>query len=254
MDNEETQEVTRSFSELQDELARWQRKANELEESATYRQQRQEQLRKTIAERDNRNLLVSSLRMRSLEMALSHYAGNLPKYDSTHPDIALLAQGALKVARLRGNFGDGLRALEELPEEVTQWREIRDNDAIITGMETSEDKEQRITGIVSETLRQLEHHPRDPRFYDVWRAVTVKASNENLCEEFDKLAELFDIPTDYELNYEGEVEREGYWSHTQDVEGTTTRAEITGGYNEDDFDMSEVDYETNEENRRIRYS
>jgi len=254
MDNEETQEVTRSFSELQDELARWQRKANELEENATYRQQRQEQLRKTIAERDSRNLLVSSLRLRSLEMALSHYAGDLPKYDATHPDIAVLTQSALKVARLRGNFGDALRALEELPAEVTQWREIRDNDELAGSSLDSEQKEQRITGIVSEALRQLEHHPRDPRFHDVWRAVTVKASNENLCEEFDKLAELFDIPTDYELNYEGEVEREGYWSHTQDVEGTTTRAEVTGGYNEDDFDTSEVDFETNEENRRVTYS
>ena len=254
MDNEETQEVTRSFSELQDELTRWQRKANELEESMKYRQERQEELRRQISERNNRNLLVSSLRLRSLEMALSHYAGNLPKYDETHPDVALLAQSALRVARLRGTFGDGVRALEELPEEVTESRAIRDDEDFNPGEMNNEQKDLLITSLVSATLRQLEHHPRDPRFHDVWRAVTVHASNENLCEEFDKLAELFDIPTDYEMTYSGEVEREGYWSHTQDVRGTATRAEITGGDIEDDFDMSEVDFETNEENRRVTYS
>jgi len=259
MDNENSTEAetpTQSYTELQEELTRWQTKANDAEVRLDYLGKRQEEQRKRRARDTMLREARQGLQFRVMENALSHYAGDLPAYDSSHPDIAKLVQGAIKIARLRGTWGEATRALEHLPNEVTQFDEIRNDDSISSVMnEPQEARENMVVQIVTSTLRSLEHHPRDPRFLAVWKSVVIEATNATLCPEFDALAELLDIPTDMELDYEGWVESSGSWSSRTQVSGTTTRQEILDGEVADDVDNSDsIEMETHDHDLDLSFS
>ena len=259
MDNEnstETETPTRTFTELQEELNQWQRKANEAEERLDYLGKRQEEQRQRRARETQLREARHELQARAMENALSHYASDLPQFDNSHPDVAKLVQGAIKIARLRGTWGEATRALEHLPNEVTQFDEIRHDDAISARLlEPQEARENMVTLIVTNTLRSLEHHPRDPRFLEVWKSVVIEATRATLCPEFDALAQLLDIPTDMEINYSGYVDSSGSWSSRTYVEGTTTRQEILDGGVADDIDNSDtVEMETHDQDLDLDFS
>jgi len=254
MDNEET--PNRSFIELLDDLEKWQRKAYDAEERLDYLGKRQVEQRERRARETQLREARHELTTRAMENALSHYASDLPQFDNSHPDIAKLVQGAIKIARLRGTLGEAHRALEHLPNEVTQFDEIRNDDSISSVMnEPQEVRENMVVQVVTSTLRSLEHHPRDPRFLEVWKSVVIEATNATLCPEFDTLAQLLEIPTDMELEFEGYVDSSGSWSSRTWVEGTTTRQQILDGEVADDVDNTDtIELETHDHDLDITYS
>ena len=259
MDNEnstETETPTRTFTELQEELSRWQTKANDAEERLDYHAKRQEQQRQRRALDTQLREARHELQARAMADALSHYASDLPQFDNTHPDVAKLVQGAIKIARLRGTWNEATRALEHLPREITQFDEIRNDDAISARMlEPQEARENMVALIVTNTLRSLEHHPRDPRFLEVWKSVVIEATSATLCPEFDALAQLLEIPTDMEIEYSGYVDSSGSWSSRTYIEGTTTRQDILNGYVGDDVDNSDtIEMETHETDLDLSFS
>ena len=254
MENEqqEIETSTPTFSELQDQLARVTRDKQALEERIEYNTKRRaEQEASLNHERylaEYRNLH----RERALNSALNHYAHALPQFDASHPDVAKLAQGALRVAKITGYLSDASTAVENLPDEVTQWSEIRNDGSLVFTEEA--DKRDKIREIVRDTLRTLEYHPTDPRFLDVWKSVTITATRNHLCAEFDKLAGMFGIPTDMQFDYEGYIEQSGSFYSRQFVSGTTTRGDIEDGMIGEEVDTSNANYEIEETNNDLSFS
>ena len=243
---------TPTFRELQDQLAQVTRDKQALEESIEYNTKR----RNAQEARLNHERYLAEYRNlhreRALNSALNHYAHDLPQFDSSHPDVAKLAQGALRVAKITGYISDAETAVENLPDEVTQWAEIRNDNSLVFDDEA--DKQVKIREIVRDTLRSLEYHPTDPRFLEVWKTVTITATQHHLCAEFDKLAGMFGIPTDMEFDYEGYIEQSGSFYSRQFVSGTTTRADIENGDIADDVDTSNANYEVEETNNDLTFS
>jgi hypothetical protein len=254
MENEpqEIETSTPTFRELQDQLMQVTRDKQALEERIEYSAKRREAQEARVNHERQLAEYRNLHRERALNSALNHYAHDLPQFDASHPDVAKLAQGALRVAKITGYLSDAETAVENLPDEVTQWSEIRNDISLVFGDEA--EKQEKIREIVRDTLRSLEYHPTDPRFLEVWKSVTITATRNHLCAEFDKLAGMFGIPTDMEFDYEGYIEQSGSFYNRQFISGTTTRADIENGDIADDVDISNADYEIEETNNDLSYS
>ena len=254
MENEpqEIETSTPTFRELQEQLTQITRDKQALEERIEYNTKRREAQEARLNHERQLAEYLNQHRERALNSALNHYAHDLPQFDATHPDVAKLAQGALRVAKITGYLSDAETAVEDLPDEVTQWSEIRNDSSLVFDNEA--DKQVKIREVIRDTLRSLEYHPTDPRFLEVWKSVTITATRNHLCAEFDKLAGMFGIPTDMEFDYEGYIEQSGsFWSRNF-VSGTTTRADIENGDIADDVDTSNADYEIEETQNDLTYS
>lgn len=252
-DNEATvEQSTPTFRELQEQLASVTSSKQALEERIEYNKERRDRQEARL-DHDRDLLRYRNEHIhRAMNSALNHYAHDLPQFDTSHPDVAKLVQGALKVAKITGYRHDAYRAVEDLPDEITNWREIQDDESLV--IEDEADKLAKIREIVFETLRGLEFHPTDPRFTEVWKGVAVSATGANLCSEFDKLAQMFGIPTDMLLDFEGYVSQSGsYYSRTF-VSGTATREEILNGDIDDDIDLDNTNYEVDEIERDLNFS
>lgn len=257
MDTDTTSEATvenstPTFRELQDQLAQVTRDKQALEERNEYNTQRRNAQEARV---DHQRYLESYRNAhieRSLNSALNHYAHDLPQLDESHPDVAKLIQGVVQVARVVGFLSDVSTAIGNLPESITNWSEIQNDESLL--LNTEADKDMKVREIVRDTLRTLELHPRDPRFHEFWKQVTINATQEHLCPEFDKLANMFGIPTDMELEYEGYVNLEGVFHARQFVTGTATRAEILDGDITDEVDLNNADTEIEESSTDLTFS
>jgi len=246
------EQSTPTFSELQDQLAQVTRDKQALEERIEYNTQRRNAQEARV---DHQRYLESYRNAhieRSLNSALNHYAHDLPQLDESHPDVPKLIQGVIQVARVVGFLSDVSTAIGSLPESITKWSEIQDDESLL--LNTEADKDMKVREIVRDTLRTLELHPRDPRFHEFWKQVTINATQEHLCPEFDKLANMFGIPTDMELEYEGWVTMDGSFSARQFVTGTATRAEILDGDISDEVDLSNADTEVEDSSTDLTFS
>ena len=246
------EQSTPTFSELQDQLARVTRDKQALEERIEYNTKRREAQEARVNHERYLAEYLNLHRERALNSALNHYAHDLPQFDASHPDIAKLAQGALRVAKITGYLSDAETAVENLPDEVTQWSEIRNDSSLVFDDEA--DKQAKIREIIRDTLRSLEYHPTDPRFLEVWKSVTITATRNTLCAEFDKLAGMFGIPTDMEFEYEGYIEQSGSFYARNFVSGTTTRSDLENGMISEDVDTSDANYEIEESNNDLTFS
>ena len=167
-------------------------------------------------------------RLRHLQDALTQAFGQEPKLDHTHDDIQRLALGALRLAKLRGLLNDGSAIADALGASEL-WTSVRDDDYYSgTGLDSNTLRERQSLE-VRRTMENITHHPRDPRFSEVWEKTSRLAQEKDLCGEYDSIAREFDIPTDHQLGYEGyvTVQFSGYASIP--VSGTATRAEIQDG-------------------------
>ena len=163
-----------------------------------------------------------------LTRALNDAYGDLDKFDHTHPDIQRLILGALRVAKLRGLLTDGNAIADSLDASELWAQVVDDEDYSGTGLESGVIRERQMNE-VARTMQDLNYHPADPRFSEVWERATRLAQQHDLCSEYDSIAGEFDIPTDHQFQYEGyiTVRYSGYASVP--VNGTATRREIQDG-------------------------
>lgn len=167
-------------------------------------------------------------RLEHLDKALQQAFGQEPKFDHTHEDVQRLALGALRIAKLRGLLSDG-NAIADALGASELWGKVSDEDYYSgTGLDSDEIR-RRQNLEAKDTMREINHHPRDPRFSEVWQATTKLAQERDLCGEYDSIAQELEIPTDHVLEYEGHVTMRfsGYVSIP--VSGTATREQIQNG-------------------------
>lgn len=167
-------------------------------------------------------------RLEFLTRALQDAYGDQDKFDHTHPDVQRLLLGALRVAKLRGLLSDG-NAIADALNASELWGEVRnDDDFTGVGLDSGVIRERQMNE-VARTMQDLNYHPRDPRFSEVWERATKLAQENDLCSEYDSIASEFDIPTDHQFEYEGyiTVRFSGYASIP--VNGSATRREIQDG-------------------------
>lgn len=167
-------------------------------------------------------------RLQHLDNALKQAFGQEPKFDHTHDDVQRLLLGALRIAKLRGLLSDGNAIADELGGSEL-WGQVRDDEYYSgQGLDSNVIRERQSLE-VRRTMEQITHHPRDPRFSEVWQNATRLAQEKDLCSEYDSIAREFDIPTDHQFEYEGyvNVRYSGYVSVP--VNGTATRGEIQDG-------------------------
>jgi len=167
-------------------------------------------------------------RLRHLENALKQAFGQEPKFDHTHEDVQRLLLGALRIAKLRGLLSDG-NAIADALGGSELWGLVSDDDNFSgVGLDSNVIRE-RQNMEVRRTMENINHHPRDPRFSEVWQNATRLAQEKDLCGEYDSIALEFDIPTDHQFEYEGHVTVRYSGYATIPVNGTATRAEIQDG-------------------------
>ena len=167
-------------------------------------------------------------RLQHLDNALKQAFGQEPKFDHTHEDVQRLLLGALRIAKLRGLLSDG-NAIADALGGSELWGQVSDDDNFSgTGLDSNVIRERQSLE-VRRTMEQITHHPRDPRFSEVWQNATRLAQEKDLCGEYDAIAREFDIPTDHQFEYEGYVTVRYSGYATIPVGGTATRAEIQDG-------------------------
>lgn len=167
-------------------------------------------------------------RLQHLENALKQAFGQEPKFDHTHDDVQRLLLGALRIAKLRGLLSDG-NAIADAFGASELWSNVSDDDAFSGVNQGSDAIRERQNLEVRRTMESITHHPRDPRFSEVWEKATRFAQERDLCGEYDSIAREFDIPTDHQMEYEGYVTVQISAEVSVPVGGTATRAEIQDG-------------------------
>ncbi len=223
MENEtpSTTELVAKVTELQEAVERARERIVQLNE-------RHETHITNWRERLNASEAKAERRLAHMDNALTQAFGNEPKFDHTHEDVQRLALGALRLAKLRGLLNDG-SAIAEALGSAELWNDVRDDDYYSgAGLDSNTIRERQ--GLeVRRVMEYISHHPRDPRFSEVWEQTTRLAQQNDLCSEYDAIARELDIPTDHQLSYEGwvTVQFSGYASIP--VSGTATRSEIQDG-------------------------
>lgn len=200
-------------------------------------------------------------RLEFLERALQVAYADKDKFDHTHADVQRLLLGALRIAKLRGLLSDG-NAIADAFDASEMWGSVyEDGDYPSSGLESDVVRERQAREVTL-TMSNITHHPRDPRFSEVWERATKLATDKGLCEEFDTIAQQFDIPTDFVVEYEGTVSVSFSGIATVPVSGRATRAEIRDGdiaygnidtsdvlenadYYNTQYEIDEVDISTN---------
>lgn len=221
-------EATPSATELQAQVVRLEEDVTRQRERIIALNERHEYNITNWRERLKTSEARAEGRLRHLQDALTQAFGQEPKFDHTHDDVQRLALGALRLAKLRGLLNDGNAIAEALGADEL-WTSVRDDDYYSgTGLDSNMLRERQSLE-VRRTMEQITHHPRDPRFSEVWEKATRLAQEKDLCSEYDAIAREFDIPTDHQLEYEGyvTVQFSGYASIP--VSGTATRSEIQDG-------------------------
>jgi ElaB/YqjD/DUF883 family membrane-anchored ribosome-binding protein len=225
---ETTTEATPTVSELQSQVQGLQESLDYARERVTELRDRNDEHIRNWRDRLHNAERRSSRRLVFLTKALNDAYGEADKFDHTHPDVQRLILGALRVAKLRGMLSDGNDIADAL-ESSEVWAGVKADDRFdATGM-ASDVIRDRIREEVVDTLEDVHSHPRDPRFSEVWERATKLAVDNSLCSEYDSIAEMFDIPTDQEFDYEGTVDVEFNGTASIAVSGRATRQQIADG-------------------------
>ena len=202
--------------------------AREVSRNNTYRHQRLEtffQNRLTV-ERDH---LRTAL-------AIAHEGEHW--LEVTSPEAMAYITKALKIARLMGFSNEASQMADGLEIRET-WASI-EAEAL---PQSQEDKTEQITETQRQTLRVSSIHPLDPRLEAVWKRCLVVAQEAGMCGVYEEIAEKIGIPTDYQVEYEGELEVYISGNVTIPVSGSATRHDIVNGNLDYDFDFSDYIHE-----------
>ncbi len=216
-----TSELVAKVTELQEAVERGRERIIQLNERNDYHITNwRDRLRASEAKAEGR--------LQHLDNALKQAFGQETKFDHTHDDVQHLLLGALRIAKLRGLLSDG-NAIADAFGASEMWGLVSDDDYYSSQGLDSNVVRERQSLEVRRTMERITHHPRDPRFSEVWEKATRLAQEKDLCSEYDSIAREFDIPTDHQFSYEGyvTVRYSGYASIP--VNGTATRAEIQDG-------------------------
>jgi len=202
--------------------------AREVSRNNTYRHQRLETLfqNRLTVERDH------------LRTALAIAHEGKQSFEVTSPEALAYIAKALKIARLMGFSNESSQMADGL--------EIRETWASIEAEaypESQENKDAEINVAQLQTLRVSSIHPLDPRLEEVWKRCLVVAQEAGMCGVYEEIAEKIGIPTDYQVEYEGELEVYISGNVTIPVSGSATRHDIVNGNIDYDFDISDYIHE-----------
>jgi len=155
-------------------------------------------------------------------------------FEVTSPEAMAYIGKALKIARLMG-FGNEARQMADGLGIMETWEHI-DAEAF---PQSQEDKLEAIADTQRQTLRVSSVHPLDPRLEAVWKRCLAIAQNAGMCAVYEEVAEKVGIPTDYQVEYEGELEVYISGTVTIPISGTATRLDIVNGNLDYDIDITD---------------
>jgi hypothetical protein len=214
--------------------------AREVARNNTYRHQREHTLfqNRMTAEREH------------LRTALAIAHEGKQSFEVTSPEAMAYIVKALKIARLMGMHSEARQLADGLDIMGTLTRIEAE-----TLPQSQDDKTEAIAETQRQTLRVSSVHPLDPRLEAVWKRCLTIAQNAGMCAVYEEVAEKVGIPTDYQVEYEGELEVYISGTVTIPISGTATRLDIVNGNLDYDIDISdyvhELDYSIEDTNIQV---
>jgi len=171
-----------------------------------------------------------------VEKALQDAHAGKPDFLATSEELKPLFHKVFRIAQLLGFTGEARTIADGLGLDYSDFRFSEMYD----GSDTNADREEQILRISGDTANAI--HPRDPRAQAVWRECVLIAQREDMCGEYEAIAERVGIPTDFEMEFEGyiEVSFSGYASIP--VSGTATRQQLQDGSIEELANINPRDY------------
>ena len=173
-----------------------------------------------------------------LKSALAIAHEGKPALEVTSPEAMAYIGKALRVARLMGFHSEARQMADGLNIRET-WTRIEAE----AFPQSQEDKLEAIADTQRRTLRVSSVHQLDPRLEAVWKRCLVVAQEAGMCGVYEEVAEKIGIPTDYEVEYEGELEVYISGTVTIPVSGSATRHDIVNGNLDYDIDIADYIHE-----------
>jgi hypothetical protein len=207
-----------------------------------YREQleaRQQRARESL-EHHRRELNVAKTKIEQernlVEIALKEAHGDKPSFLANSEELKPLFKKVFRIAQLMG-FRNEARVIADGLN--LDYEEFYSSESY-NGDTTTVEREEQILQISRENASVI--HPRDPRAQAVWRECVLIAQRDDMCSEYEAIAERVGIPTEFEMEFSGyvEVSFSGYASIP--VSGRATRRQLMDGSIEELADIDVRDY------------
>ena len=171
-----------------------------------------------------------------VEIALKEAHGDKPDFLADSEEMKPLFQKVFRIAHLMGFRSEARAIADGLGLDYDEFY----SGESYNGDDTRADREEQILQIARETATTI--HPRDPRAQAVWRECVLIAQREDMCAEYEAIAERVGIPTEFEMRFSGYIEVSFSGYTTIQVSGTATRRQLQEGSIEELANISTRDY------------